>query len=348
MKREQNDDNIIRKSFISSIIFVILVIIVFYFIFKDNNYKEVEHIFLTADRKYIIFAILCMTSFSICEALNLKTTFNILGDKIPFKTVYKYALSGFFVSSITPSSTGGDPMQLYMMTKDKIKISHGAIALLVKLLSFQFVVLILSIFGFLTSGKIFLDSLGNFKFLTIIGVTINILICTLYFLMIFCKPVILFIVNLFSKILHKIHFKNTDKMINNLLKQVDEYSSASIYLKANKKVFIKVFLLTLFQMVLYYSIPYFVYLSLGLRGNSIVTFIGVQSMLFVSVSSLPFPGAVGISEAVFMKIYKNIFPGHILGSSMIITRFINFYIFVLYAGIMMMGYIVKDNFSNKE
>ena len=53
-------------------------------------------------------------------------------------------------------------------------------------------------------------------------------------------------------------------------------------------------------------------------------------------------------RTLFMKIYRTIYPEHILGSAMIITRFINFYIFVLYAGIMMMGYVVKDNFKDKE
>lgn len=348
MKKKMKDDNIIKKSFISSILFIIIVMIVFYFIFKDNNYKEVQHMFVTADRRFLILAILCMSCFSICEALNVKTVLNTLGDKISFKDAYKYSLSGFFVSSITPSSTGGDPMELYMMSRDKIKISHGAISLLLKLLSYQFVLFLLAIFGFLTSYKIFMSSLGNLKYLAFLGIFLNLLVFTLYFLIIFFKPAILFLVDLFSKLLHKIHFKKADSLIENLLKQVDEYSKAATYLKKNKKIFVKLFLTTLAQMILYYCIPYFVYLSLGLRGTSIITFISVQSMLFISVSSIPSPGAVGISEATFMKIYSQIYPETVLGSAMIITRFINFYIFVLFAGIMMMGYFVRDNFKTKE
>ena len=348
MKKNKKDDNIVRKSFFSSIIFIIIVIVVFYFIFKDNNYKEVQHMFLSADRRYIILAILCMSCFSVCEALILKMGLGALGDKITFKNAYKYALSGFFVASITPSATGGDPMQLYMMSKDKIKISHGAIALLVKLLAYEIVIISLALIGFITHHKIFFTSLGNYKFLAFLGIFLNVFVGTLYFLIVFYKPAVLLLVKLFSKLLHKIHFKKADKVTDSLLGHVEEYSKASLYLKKNKKVFISIFLISLTEMVLFYSIPYLVYLALGLRGTSIFTFIFVQSMLYVSVSSLPFPGAVGISEGAFMKIYRTIFPEHILGSAMIITRFINFYIFVLYAGIMMMGYIVRDNFKDKE
>lgn len=347
-KKKNNEDNIVKQSFISSIIFIVLVIVVFYFIFKDNNYREVQQILLRADRRYLLLAVICMSFFSICEALNLKTALAALGDNVSFKDAYKYAISGFFVASITPSSTGGDPMQLYLMSRDKIKISHGAISLLVKLLVYEFTIITISLVGFLTSHSLFFSSLGNLKYLAFLGVFLNILVFSLYFLIIFFKPVILFLVELFSKLLHKIHFKKADSVIKGLSNQVEEYSKAAFYLKKNKKVFLKIFITTLIQFIMYYSIPYFVYLSLGFSDYSIVTFITIQSMLFICVSSLPFPGAVGVSEATFMKIYRIMFPKAILGSAMVITRFINFYIFVLYAGITMIYYFLKDNFKDTK
>ena len=346
--QNDNSHSIIKKSFISSIIFMVLVLVVFYFIFKNNNYREVQQSLLYADKKYLLLAVICMSFFSICEALNLKIALTALGDKVSYKDAYKYAISGFFVASITPSSTGGDPMQLYLMKRDNIKISHGAISLLVKLLAYEFVIIVLSLIGFTTSHSLFFNSLGKLKYIAFLGVFLNILVFSLYFLIIFFKPVILFLVELFSKLLHKIHFKKADIVIDGLSKQVEEYSKASLYLKRNKKVFLQIFIITLFQFVLYYSIPYFVYLSLGFSHYSIITFITIQSMLFVCISSLPFPGAVGVSEATFMRIYREMFPKTILGSAMVITRFINFYIFVLYAGITMIYYFVKDNYKDMK
>lgn len=346
MKQKNKENNILKKSLISSAVFLFLVLVVFYFIFRENNYRDVYAITKNAKRGYLLVAILCMSCFSLCEAINLKIAFKLFKDKVSFKDTYKYAISGFFVSSITPSSTGGDPMQLYLMTKDKIKISHGALALLVKLLAYEMVAISMGILSFIYSKDLFLQiyhNLGSLKYLIFLGISLNLLVGTLYFLIIFCKPIIQFLVELFSKLLHKIHFKKADSVIDSLKKQVEEYSKASIYLKKNKIVFVKIFLVTLLQFILYYSIPYFVYLSLGFEEYSILTFISLQSILFVSVSSLPSPGAVGISEAAFMKIYNSMFPAAILGSAMVITRFVNFYIFVLYAGLMMSYYIIKDN-----
>ena len=141
-------DNIIKKSFISAILFTVIVIIVFYFIFKDNSYKEIYSSVIDANKLFLIIAILCMSAFSICEALNIKTALNLFKVKISFKRSYKYALAGFFVAGITPSATGGDPMQLYLMSRDDIKISHGALTLLLKLLSFQFNQIVIAVLGF--------------------------------------------------------------------------------------------------------------------------------------------------------------------------------------------------------
>ena len=107
-------------------------------------------------------------------------------------------------------------------------------------------------------------------------------------------------------------------------------------------------LTTYIQMLLYYSISYFVYLAFGLTKSSILVFVAIQSVLFISVSFLPFPGAVGASEATFMSLYKSIYGANVLGSAMIITRFINFYLFVFYSGVVLIISLLRQKTSNKN
>jgi len=340
---KNKNENLVKKSFISTIIFVFIVIIVFYFIFKENNYKEIYHILNNSNKLYLLLALICMSFFSVFEALNIRTALRLFKYKISFKQCYKYALAGFFVAGITPSSTGGDPMQLYLMSKDDVNISHGALVLLLKLLSFQITVVFLSIIGFIYSHNIFMESLGGLKYIIFIGAFLNILVGTLYFFIIFFKPVITSIVDLFAKLLFKLHLKKANSIIDKINKLVEDYGKASVYIVKNKKILIRIFLTTLTQMILYYCIPYFVYLALGFNDHSIFTFLSLQAVLFVSVSSLPFPGAVGVSEATFMRIYSTMFPKIILGSAMVITRFINFYIFIFYSGIAFLYFIIKGN-----
>ena len=243
------NENVVKKSFISSIIFVLIVIIVFYFIFKENNYQEIYFILRQSNKLYLLMALLCMACFSVFEAINIKIILNLLKNKVKFKKCYKYALSGFFVSGITPSSTGGDPMQLYLMSKDNIKVSYGALTLLLKILAYQITIVVLAIIGFIFSHNIFADSLGNLKYIIFLGSFLNILVGSLYFFIIFFKPVIVHIVDYISKILNFFHVKNTENIVNKITKLVNEYSSAADYIKKNKPVLVQVFLNTVFQMI---------------------------------------------------------------------------------------------------
>ena len=239
-------------------------------------------------------------------------------------------------------------MQLYLMSRDDIKISHGALALLLKLLSFQFNQIVIAVLGFIMYRKLILTSLGNLKYIIFLGAFLNIIVGVLYFLIIFCKPIIIYLMEMLSKLLNKLHVKKASTIINKLNSLVEDYSKASILIKKNKKVLLKIFLTTFVQVMFFYSIPYFVYLAFGLRDYTVIRFIALQSVLYISVSSLPFPGAVGVSEATFMKIYKNMFPVTVLGSAMVVTRFINFYIFIVYTGISLMYFILKENFKTNN
>ena len=287
-----------------------------------------------------------MSCFSICEALNLKKALNLCGSKVRFKSTYKYAISGFFASSITPGSSGGDPMQIYLMTKDKIPVSHSAITLLTKLLCFEAVTVIIGAVSYFSKPSLF-SKIGNIKYIVYLGIFLNGLVLTLYILVIFYNKIVTYLVKLLEKILYKIKYKKTDILIEKINTQVIEYGRVAKTLRKNKLIFIEMLLITLIQMILYYSIPYLVYLAFGLREVNLITFIIVQSVLFISVSALPFPGAVGISEGTFMYLYKNIYGTKLLGSAMIITRFINFYIFVLYSSIITFIVILKENWRKK-
>lgn len=342
------DRKIIRKSIISAIVFITFVIAVFIYIFHKNSFTELMIVFSDTKKRFILLGFLCIASFSICEALNLKTALKLFGSNITFRNAYKYALAGFFVSSITPSSSGGDPMQLYLMSKDKVPISHILVTLLTKLLAFQFTTITIAIISFIVSYDFFTKSLGNIKYLIFLGIFLNICVFIFYFLMIFCKKIVVLLVNIFCKILKWFHYKKITSLKEKINVQLEEYQKAAKALKENKLIFLKIFFTGYIQMLLYYCIPYFVYLALGYTDHGILEFIRVQSVLFVSVSALPFPGAVGVSEFAFMKLYESLFPKNILGNAMIITRFINFYIYLVYAGIMLMIFIIRDNFKIKR
>lgn len=111
------------------LLFILLIILTFYIILKDQNIPEIFSVFQNVKKQYILIAALCMCIYIICEAINIGRTLKNLNEKSTLWQNIKYALIGFFFSSITPAASGGQPMQIYYMYKDKISVANSTLAL---------------------------------------------------------------------------------------------------------------------------------------------------------------------------------------------------------------------------
>ena len=290
-----------KKGIVNTIIFLFFISLTFFVIFKEDNVGEIFKIIQKVDIKFIAIAILCMCCFILSEGINIARTLKLLECKVNFINSIIYALVGFFFSSVTPSASGGDPMQLYYMKKDGLPIGHSALALLTEFSSFQFVTVIIALIGFIINYNFIQNSVGNIKYLLLIGVAINVAILAIILLTIFSNKIIHILLNLVCKILEKLHYRKVASFKEKCLEQIQEYKAGSKLLKRNKKILFKIILTTIVQIVLYHSIPYIIYLSFGLNEANFLQFLSLQAVLYISVSSIPLPGAVGASEIRFYE-----------------------------------------------
>ncbi|MDE6285008.1 MAG: flippase-like domain-containing protein [Bacilli bacterium] len=338
----------IKSKIGNAILLIALVILTFYVIFKNNDMEVILQNITQVDIKFIFMGLGIMFLFVLGEAMNLHVVLKSLGEPIHLLQTFKYALVGFFFSSITPSSTGGQPLQVYFMTKDKIPVSHSLVALIVELFSFQVASCVLAWLGIIFSYDLLVASIGKIKYLLILGLTVNFLLVSGLLILLFSKKIALKLNHGLYAILRFIHFKKADNVYNSILKQIDEYHDSALFLKNHKSIIVKTILISFGKLFLYHSIPYFVYLAFGLHDFTILDFVWMQAVLYISVSSLPFPGAVGVSEGSFVILFKLLFPEAILSSAMLLSRGISFYIFVLITGLLILGFILAHKLKAKN
>ena len=272
------------------------------------------------------------------ESINLGRTLKALNEKSNFLSNFKYALIGFFFSSITPAASGGQPMQIYYMHKDNIKIANSTLALLMNLFSMQVITISFAFISVIINHKYLSSGLAWFF---AIGVTLNLMALTLLLVGIFSEKLSNGLIKIAIRILKFLKFKKIDK-------ELEQYHGSSKYIKENPSVIIKTILTTAIQFIIYYSIPYWVYCAFNLKGFNIFQIITLQSVLFATVSGIPSPGAVGVSEGGFMSIFKTVFPSSVISSSMILTRGINFYFYVLISGIVVIVSTLKSKKEEKN
>ena len=126
-----------KKLIRNFIVFVGLIFLTLWVILKDQSITEIVDVLDNVKMQYVIIGIVCMAVYLILEGVNMRRTLKALGEKVTFMQSVKYSLIGFFFSSITPAASGGQPMQIYYMHKDKISVANSTLALLINLTSMQ-------------------------------------------------------------------------------------------------------------------------------------------------------------------------------------------------------------------
>lgn len=329
MSKKVSPKNILKNGGL----FIGLILLTFYIIFKNNNIEEIINVISSLNINYTIIGIVCSCTFIICEGINIGRNLKLMEYEINFSTSIKYAIVGLFFSSVTPSASGGQPMQVYYMHKDGIQVSHSSLVLLMDLASFQFVTVTMAIVGYIAEHKLLVNTLGSIKYLVLLGIILNTLVMLLILTAIFSKRFIGKFIDFICLILGKIKYKKVDKFKEMATYQVKEYKESAKYFSENKLTVLKVLMTTTVQIVALHSVPFWIYKAFGLSGYSLGTVVMLQAVLYISVSALPLPGAVGVSESGFMVIYKTLFPVQILSSAMLVSRGISFYLLVLLSGI---------------
>lgn len=329
-----------KKTFKNLIIFIILIILTFYIILKDQDITEIAQVLRNVRLEYVFIAIIAMFIYLFLETVNMSRTLKTLKEKSNFMQNFKYVLIGFFFSSITPAASGGQPMQIYYMHKNGISVANSTLALLVNLCSFQIITIsfaMISLFfnhEYLTNGLIWLF---------VIGVTLNSIALALLLIGIFSKKLSAWLVKFAVKILSVFKIKNIENKKEKLEKELFKYQGSAAYIKQNRMVMLKTILTTFIQILFYYSIPFWVYCAFGFGEYNIIQIISLQAILYATVSGIPLPGAVGVSEGGFLGIFKNVFTPSTLNSAMILNRGISFYLFVLISAILVISQTFATN-----
>jgi len=322
-----------KKMIISAAAFIAVVVGVFAYIFKGYDFNTLTAAVMSANPVYLALWALGMCCFICCESLNIGRALRALGNSNGFLQDLKYGALGFFFSGITPSASGGQPMQLYSISRDNIEISHGSLALLTEVTGFQFVNVLLATIG-LTGNYSYIMSLGvTIKILVFAGLSISSGILVFLFIALFCPELADHLGNKIKAFLIRI---NKDKAAEGVAGQIEEYRRGSEYIKAHKSLLLKTVATTLVQMLALYSITYFVYCALGGTAVSWFTMMTLQAVLTVGVSVVPLPGGTGAGEGGFRLMFAQLFLGGTLMPGMLISRGLSFYLGMILAGIVIL------------
>ena len=307
-----------------------LIIFTFSLVLKDQDVTEILKISATVKKQYILIAMFAMGVFVACESINIVRILKELGEKSKFISNVRYTLIGFFFSAITPAASGGQPMEIYYMHKDNISVAHSTLALLMQLCSIQIVTITVGIISAVLHFEVLKSGL---IYLLILGIILNSSALMLLIIAIFSKKLSEGLIKFVVKILKFFRIRNIEKKQEKLEKELESYQTSAKYIKEHRILMLKTVLTTAVQMLAYYTVPYWIYLAFGLNNSNIFDILTLQAVLYATVSGIPSPGSVGVSEGGFLGIFRNAFPETVISSAMLLSRGANFYLLILISAI---------------
>ena len=320
------------------VFFIGLIIVTYAVIFREQDVNELFNVVHSANYTYVLLGIFFMFMYYFMESYNVKKVLKLFGEKISILKALKFTFIGFFFSAITPAASGGQPIEIYYMTKEKISGAKATMALLIQLGSFQICTIVLGILSFLINPGILS---GGIIWLFLIGLVANTCILTVMLIAMFSKRLSKKLVNFAIKVLKFFRVKNIEAKKERIEAGLKRYNDSSKYIKENKIEFARAILRVLVQVIFYYSIPYCIYKSFGLNEFNWFQLFTTQSILFITVNSMPLPGAIGVSESIFLGIFESIFGASLLNGAMLLNRGITFYLYVVVCAIVVVFNAIK-------
>lgn len=248
---------------------------------------------------------------------------------------YKVSSIGKYYDAITPLASGGQPFQIYYLTKrgligsDSVSVCMGKYVIQqIAYILFTLIVMILSI----TSSST--NSVGGAVVTASswIGFALNALLIFIIAIISINKTVGNKLVLGILKFLHKIKIvKNYDKQYYKIQKAVNDYQSTMKKYAKEKGTFFSVFGLSLLFLFFHYCIPFLIHSAFyGFHFELFGQIFIYCVMVDLAASFFPLPGGTGASELSFTVLFSSLFgSGGNLIWALLIWRFFTYYIYIL-------------------
>lgn len=293
--------------------------LIYYFCTSENGLID---LFSTPNSFIPFWIIIAVVVYDFNIIIDSIVTLLFIRTQFPhfrFLDAVKVAFVGVFFSAVTPSSTGGQPMQLYLFSKMNVNVGFSSACMTQKFLIYQIVTAAYSVFSIIFRPQFFESAFTSFwsTAFVFMGLAFQLTVMAGFVVLSFCKRITGKILQFVDWIIHKMKFiKNADKKVESIRREVEGFHKYNKVIMRNKKLLTVSYILIFFQVLCIMSAPYFIYLSFGMPEiaaangqpvGSFFDFVCIQSFVVFTSNLVPLPGASGGAELAFTMYFSQFF-----------------------------------------
>lgn len=318
--------NIVKNIKKNTIFILIITIIVLYVVLKDD-FNDIINVCQKIDIKYILVAILLYFLYVIIRGyVNYKITND--KKKLSLREAIKHNIITQFFNGVTPFSTGGQPMEIYMLTEHDISLANATNQTIQSFIFYQIALVICGLAAVINNFLFpIFPKVSILQNLVLLGFVINVLVVVYLVIISYSKKTTNKLADLTIKIAKK--FKKEVKEEEIRQKFMDFHNGFKT-LKKRKKLYVGGIILNIISLLCLYLVPLFIGYSMGdftsLNINSSIT---ASAYVYIIGGFVPIPGASGGIEYGFNRFFGNFLTSSKLAAALLLWRFITYYLGVI-------------------
>lgn len=336
---------------VSAIVVVILTGVVVYFLTTELRGKgyQLNLALKHLDWRWLVGGLVMMLLSILLEAI---ATYVMLNKSDRHKTsviaLLRVPLLNLLGTGLTPFATGGQPAQLFGMTRAGVEAGRAMSVILMKFLVYQVVVVVFFIIGYFSAEHFIYGQVDpTFANFIPFAITIHAVVIIGILLVMFWPALTLKLVDMVAPMFQKMLSRERyDKLLSTVTQKVANFHRESRRVISSWESLIGATVFTVLQLMVFYLIPYFVIRAFGYAQVNPWLIITMNIMIVMVISLFPIPGGVGGAELSFQLLFspfvKN--PATLI-LVILIWRLITYY-FGLFAGII--AYMVPARSVSRE
>ena len=329
--------------------FVLINAAVIYFTARDEFTKDNPppmEPFTVANIIFLLCGILIVGIMLGCETVKFMMMMKHLGEKVSFRAAFETAALGRYYDCVTPSGAGGQPFQIWYLHSKGYSTGAASALPLSCFCTTQFAFVFLALLVFIFGGSAI--DLPGLRITAYIGAFTYLIVPVMIVISGVAPKIAMRIVAFVVKLGAALHIvKNPNHTTMSALKVLNSYSRNLKKITKNKKLFIKLMLLSVLYQAAVSSLPFF---AVHTFGGRIDFFKALALTVFIQsvVCLVPTPGNAGAAETSFYLIFSSMGAAGTFWA-MLLWRLLCYYSFII-IGVVIYGYtgLIKLRQRKKE
>lgn len=315
------------------LVFCAITMLIMGIIFAYSTGPKTWHAIREMQPAYLLLAFALGAALMSITAVILMILTNAAGKGIGFLYALETVLAYYFLSSISPTVSGGEPILIYMLHKKGLPIGKATSIALVRGALVLIVIAVVAPLVIYFHGEVIQNAYLKDFFYYVAGL---ILAAAVFLTYTFYRPGDL------ERGIRKIRMRlgrcrflarHAETLEKALDRWIEDFGSClKAFLKVKKRIIVAVVLLTMLSISANYLIAFAILKGLGFYLSPL-EIVMIQFVLYFFLYFAPTPGGAGVAEGGGYLMFAAFVPTYLLGVFIILWRFFTAYLWMILGGV---------------